>query len=286
MDEFDGFDPKTIYQMVPTGQDRSMSVVTDADACVITVDPVNIARMHNFHFDHGVPDQPGDFRAVLTPNNRMTFEISGQRKGNTNITLSKENGIQINTLTVSVKDKITKTYNTCRLSDIRRTCPFSAANITAIMPKVEATFIQQANAELKQKEAGQVFDIIVPRDLGIPLFADKTDVRFAIIDATGARHPPFILAADFIVYFTWDLRAFRPPKEIVGLTVGRLCFVEFQNDEFQNALTTAHELGHALGLNHTGAKFLMAGDGDSRSSKLQQFEIDMINKTDTNTPIP
>jgi hypothetical protein len=115
-DDFDGFDQKVKYQMVPVGHDRPMSIVTDAESCIITVEPKNIARLHNYHFDHGVPDEPSDFDAVLTANNRVTFAILGQRKGNTNIKLSTPSGIQIDTLTVSVKEKIIKTYTKASLS--------------------------------------------------------------------------------------------------------------------------------------------------------------------------
>src|SRR5579862_6296374 len=89
--DFDGFDQKVGYQMVPVGQDRTMSVVSDAEPCIITVDPINVARMHNFHFDRGVPDTPGDFSVILTANNRVTFDIWGQAKGNTNVKLSTQN---------------------------------------------------------------------------------------------------------------------------------------------------------------------------------------------------
>jgi hypothetical protein len=212
--------------MVPTGQDRQMSVVTDAEPCIISVDPTNVARLHNYHFDHGVPDTAGDFGAVVTANNRVTFDIFGQRKGNTNVKLSTQNGAQIDTLTVSVKEKITKTYNTCRLSDMRRVCPFSTTVITSIMPRVEKTYIQQANIELKQQQAGRVFEVNVPRDLGDPLFPEKSGIRQSIIDAMAGQ---LIFLADFIVFFAWDLRALTPPKEIVGLNLGIMCFVEFDS---------------------------------------------------------
>ncbi|WP_348393474.1 zinc-dependent metalloprotease family protein, partial [Streptococcus pneumoniae] len=81
------------------------------------------------------------------------------------------------------------------------------------------------------------------------------------------------------IYFTWDLRS-NIRGDIVGQNFGFACFVEQGNSPFENANTVAHEIGHGLGLGHTGAKTMMAGDGDARSSFLQQFEIDTVNTTD------
>jgi hypothetical protein len=80
-----------------------------------------------------------------------------------------------------------------------------------------------------------------------------------------------------------DITSVQHPK-IVGLNLGFDCYVEKQASRphgvNEDAITTAHEIGHGLGLLHSGAKHLMAGDGNSRSSRLRQFEIDMINRTD------
>jgi hypothetical protein len=70
-------------------------------------------------------------------------------------------------------------------------------------------------------------------------------------------------------------------KDIVGVNFSQTCYVEFNStNPMENGLTTAHEIGHGLGLMHSAADTLMAGDGVSRSSLLQQFEIDTINQTD------
>ena len=88
--------------------------------------------------------------------------------------------------------------------------------------------------------------------------------------------------ANFIVYFTWNIRTVK--DDVVGLNVNNVCFVEFNSvDRNENGLTTAHELGHALGLKHNGRDLLMAGDGISRSSRLEQFEIDTVNPSGTVT---
>jgi hypothetical protein len=276
---FDGFDPKVKYQMVPIGGVRPMTVVTDANQCIIRVNPQGVAKMQNFVFSQPLPDVPREFAAIVGPNTRFSFDIIGIARGNTSIFLA-EGGKAIDVLNVSVKLRIPKTFNLIRLSDMRRTCPYSEIQITSIMGAVAKTYIQQANIDLTQKDP-RIEPLNIPRDLGDPLIPDKrlpdgTTIKNVVIDATPLR----LFGADFRIYFTWNLRGLT--KDVVGVTFGHTCFVEDIDggDTFQNKMTTAHELGHALGLDHSGAQTLMFADTGARTSLLQQFEIDTINQTD------
>ncbi len=273
--DFDGFDPKVIYQMVPVGGTREMAVVTDADECTIIVDPPDVARMQRFVFIRPLLEVPREFRAAVTPNNRITFQIFGQKKGNTSIFLVDRNGRMISVLQVSVKDKVRKQIAACRLNDRVHMCPFSVAEIPRIIDGVKKTYLQQANIELVH--IGDIQEVTTPEDLGNPLVMDKPGNLEAVIRKT----PLVAFRADFCLYFTWDLRSVSKGN-IVGQNFGFSCFVEQVNDLFENSITAAHELGHGLGLSHSApaAKGLMAADGNSRSSKIQQFEIDSINQTD------
>jgi hypothetical protein len=272
LNEFDGFDPKVMYQMVPVGEARAMAVVTDNDECTIIVDPPGIARMQKFVFAKPLLEVPREFRARVTRQNRITFEIFGITTGNTTIFLVDPQGKGITALLVSVKAKITKTAALCRLSDMKRNSPWASERLPAIQTADSRVFSQQANIAFTQHRS--VFDVTVPSNLGDPLILDKGTARATIIGVT----PNAAFGANFIVYFTWDL--FSVKGQIVGQNFGTDCYVEFDSNTFEQGVTAAHELGHGLGLSHTGAQLLMAGDGVSRSSLLQQFEIDTINQTD------
>lgn len=271
--DFDGFDPKIQYQMVPVRSQRIMSVVTDTDECTIIVDPPSIAKMVQFVFTRPLIDVPREFRAPVTPNTTITFQIEGLQKGNTTLFLVDRNGKATTQLLVSVKEKITRTFSLCRVNDRRHLCPFLAEQLPLIASRMKRTFIQQANIDLIQ--VGDTFEVTCTENLGNPLILENPVNRAAIISNT----PRGALAAIFQLYFVWDLFSNRI-GQIVGQNFGFDCYVEQANNPFENAITAAHEIGHGLGLLHTGAKSLMAGDGNSRTSKLQQFEIDTINDTD------
>ena len=276
-DRFDGFDPKTVYQMVPVSGTRPMTLITEADECTMVVDPPGIAKMQNFVFSTPLRESPDKYRAHVTRGNRVTFDILGERKGNTTIFLLDRKDDVFGTLLVSVKEKISKTVALCLLSDRKRNCPFNAAELPGLLTMTASVFRQQANIELTS--VGPVFSVNVPEDLGDPLTPDKPGIKRSILLAT----PTAARLADFCVFYTWNITSISRP-DIRGLNMGFDCYVEKQvfspkgiNEE---AITTAHEIGHGLGLQHTGAQKLMAGDGNMRSSKLQQFEIDTINTTD------
>jgi hypothetical protein len=248
-------------------------VITEEEECTIIVDPLNIARMQKFVFTAPLLEVPREERARVTPRNRITFEIFGKTKGNTTLFLVDRQGKAFATLMVSVKEKVTKKVALCLLSDRKRNCPFTAAEVSPLFPSIVQTFRQQANIELTQ--AGSIFAVNVSADLGDPIVADRPATRSAILGAT----PPQALLADLVVFYCWDIASATRPG-VVGLNLGFDCYVEKQPNAFENAINTAHEIGHGLGLNHSGAKTLMAGDGNTRSSLLQQFEIDTINQTD------
>jgi len=272
---FDGFDPKASYQMVPVGATREMAVVTDAEECTVVIDPPNVARMEKFVFPKPLLEVPREFLAKVTPNNTLSFDIFGIKNGNTNLFLLNRQGVATSVMRISVKKRLQKSFAMARLSDIRHLCPFLPEEVPPMVQRVKTTYLQQANIELSQQ--GGQFEVTVEKNLRNPLILDTPgrDNFKAILAAT----PQAALLPDFCVYLCWDLRS-NIFASIVGQNFGFACFCEQQNDPFDNAITVAHELGHALGLAHTGAKTMMAGDGNARSSQLQQFEIDTINNND------
>ena len=279
---FDGFDAKTVYQMVPLGDSRAgLNAVTGDEEGEVTFINPGVARFGGAkRFDPPSALPFSDTAVRLPPRTRFTFELIGLKPGDTTVVIRDRAGKALASLLVSVKAQIAKTYSLCRLSDMRRSCPWPAAELRPMMQRVEKTFLQQANVKLSEK-GGVIHEVnINDRDLGDPLIPERIvqpeneTLNFIIL----SRSPIQALASNFTIYFTWDLRATR--KDIVGLNIGQSCYAEFNStNPFENALTTAHELGHALGLDHTGADTLMAGDGNSRTSTLQQFEIDTINQT-------
>ena len=83
------------------------------------------------------------------------------------------------------------------------------------------------------------------------------------------------------VYCCWDVgNIHKNPKFTFGETAGKSSFVE----DGATVNTFAHELGHALGLDHNtrGATRLMFDNfSPARTFKLDQFEIDTINRSGT-----
>lgn len=288
MGEFDGFDPKKLYQMVPVGESRrGFSITSDNEEVEAAFEPSGIAKFSTRSFQPPSPLPFGDDFTRLAPKTTVKFEIFGIKAGNTTLTVKNSQGKALGTLLVSVKKQVSKTYALCRLSDMRRTCPWPIATLRPMMQRVEKTFLQQANIKLTEKNA-QIYEVNVnDRDLGDPLIPERIiqpeNVRLEHY-ILFKRSPTAAILVDFTVFFAWDLKAPSAKVEIVGQNFGQACFVEFNSgDPVDNGMVTAHEIGHGLGLLHSSANTLMAGDGNRRSSRLQQFEIDMINQTDEQT---
>jgi hypothetical protein len=181
---FDGFDPTALYQMVPLAETRGMAVVADSDGCTIVIDPPDIARMEKFVFPQPLLDVPREFRASVTPNNTLSFNLFGIKKGNTNLFILNKQSVATSVMRISVKEKIRKTYTVGRLSDIRHLCPFLPEEVPVMLRRVEATYLQQANIQLDQ--IGGQSEIVVTKNLGNPIILDTPDrANFnAIFNAT------------------------------------------------------------------------------------------------------
>jgi hypothetical protein len=298
MGTFDGFDPKAVYQMIPVNGVRTgFKIVSAAEPLEIEIQPAAIARFNNKRFSPGVPSPGTNEFVSIGAATTFTFDLEGQAAGSAILVIRNSKGKSLESLLISVKAELPKTYSLCVLHDMRRRSPWLPPNdptqpnpppadsvIRPMMEKVKLTFRQQTNVILNEKGA-RLFEVNVnDRSLGDPIVLD------APLAPTNSTAASFIVSrtdsqafgANFIVYFTWNIRTVK--DDVVGLNVNNVCFVEFNSvDRNENGLTTGHELGHALGLKHNGRDLLMAGDGISRSSRLEQFEIDTVNPSGTVT---
>jgi hypothetical protein len=288
MGKFDGFDPKTFYQMVPVGGTRrGFSVTSEGEEIEVAFDPPRIAEFGSRQFLPPTPFPLDRDRMRMLPRSVVKFELFGVKPGNTTLFIRGRNGKALGALLISVKKQIDKTYAICRLTDmIRSTSPWPLDTLRPMMKGVEKCFHQQANIKLTEKTP-TIFEVNVnDRDLEDPLVPERilqsenTTLSHYVLFR---RSPIDAILANFTIFLTWNLRTIQ--RDIVGQNFGQACWAEYNStNSFENALTVGHELGHGLGLKHSGKDTLMAGDGVSRSSLLQQFEIDTINKTDEAAP--
>jgi hypothetical protein len=274
MGEFDGFDGDTGYQMVPVRGSRQMGIITENEEVLLSSRHPSHVRFANLRTSFG-PISTTDLspaEVMLPPRSRITFSIMGVATGHADVVLQGRDGSTKLLLLVSVKELKKQAYNLAFLRDIRRSTKRSHVDAQEKMKRVEKSFLQQANVALQPTLLPT--DVVVPMDLKNPVRVDRPGVLDAIASATPAR---LFGNSAIIIYSVWDASDHRPS---VGITTGNLCFVDdVQLNETEATFTFGHEIGHALGLSHSGKHTLMAGDGITRSSKLAQFEIDTINQT-------
>jgi ABC transporter substrate binding protein len=124
---FDGFDRKSMYQMVPLGDGREMGVVTEADELVLESTAPSVALVTNIRTAAG-PLAPKFDGFVLPTHTRVTFAITGEAVGHTEILLKRHaSGQVLTSLNVSVKKRRNVDVITLLLSDVHHSTNRTAA---------------------------------------------------------------------------------------------------------------------------------------------------------------
>ena len=273
--EFDGFDRKSLYQMIPVQDRREMAVVTGPSGCLLRVNNPTIVTMANFRPPVPFP-KPGltTDSVVLPKNTRVAFSLLGKIAGQTEAVVEEGGTIQ-DALLISVKDRIKKNYALCSLADIVHKSSRLKTDAKRVMQLVEKLYLQMANLKLELN--GDVVDVVVPKNLGNPIFLTP-DVLSDIVKAT----PQSVVSGSQVtIYCCWDVDDIRP-GDAAGVTRGQFSLIDDAQTGNDATMTFGHEVGHALGLNHNGDRdHLMFATVAVRASRLSQFEIDSVNPSGT-----
>ncbi len=140
-----------------------------------------------------------------------------------------------------------------------------------------ASKIWRDQANISLERVGPINDVVVPVDLGDPLFNDACNKVVAIAQASMTNQ---FWQANLYIYGTWNLE-YRSNKNVGGSTTYNMCFVENQWSGRPGALVCAHELGHALGLAHSGTEgridLLMQGSAINNDF-LDMLDIEWTNR--------
>jgi hypothetical protein len=276
--DFDGWDEEGGFQMVPTGGElRLLGASAGANGGTITNSRPDLVRMERFKSSIPLTTARID-QAVLPPNAEVEFSLNGlTAPGRSTLSLTNPAGKLEDSLTISIKTPRPVKLSVVILGDIRRQAGFDGAIVQRFLSVVAKTYKQQANIDVTIINGPE--DILVEKDLKDPMFPENLEIENAIHDAT----PNKFFLADVIVYCTWNIKASGGGRlDLAGLNVGKKVFVENNPNPHLTAITFAHEIGHALGLDHILDKeAVMNPIVEGGHSRFRQFEIDHINRSGT-----
>jgi hypothetical protein len=283
---FKGFCANPLYQMVPVHGMRRLQFFNDGPDCEIYVTDPAVAGLTNFldvlgrQLPTGGAPMVDSF--IVPKQSTISFTVNGKTPGVTFLgfrsgsrPVDSSKGIL-----VSVKGLLEKKVSLIALADGGgHSGKKTLTDINTIFGRVRKYYFDQCNVDLK---ASQPKSVTVSRALSTPVVWDKAKGGVGdIIDILLAVHADG-LANDIVILFMWDVAS----SNDVGVDTLAVCLPNMFKggsktilfDDSQDAYVLAHEVGHALRLEHnlrTGS--LMHRFVSSVSSELEQFEIDMVN---------
>ena len=198
--------------------------------------------------------------------------VYGKRSAFTRLFLHDNQGKVIDTLAVSVKKRVNKTYRMWLLADLFNTSSRTPAQVRDAMRLCEAMVFLQSNIMLTAV-GGDATLIRVPLDLGNPM-------RYSIVAMLDlsmrlkAQPGP---TADYDVVSTWKIEhnaGISAPILNVALVGDYL-----PGRDIEEASTFAHELCHTMGawLHEDEADLLMSAGGSG--TQMSRRVINLVNDT-------
>lgn len=267
------------YQMLPVGGTREFKIRLSGKIQLV-VEKTRLIEL-------GTAQATAATQILFDSNSLQEFSFSIKSiagAGRTQIVAARtSDGRVLDRLIVSVKSERLLTYNVHRLQDIARVTRRSFGELQTIMSKVEKYYLNQANIKLIRKRTQTLF---IRSDLGDPM--DPSTDKMKPFDEELTKGGFY--AADLNVISTWDLNDPVLLGKLEGMTPFALQRFRPQftlnrvNSDDQETNTYAHEIGHALGLDHSDQpdNFLMNGAGNLGYA-IRSVDIDRLN-TSGNTP--
>jgi hypothetical protein len=285
------------YQMIPTGRQSNWRVKVSGGPVRITSKDPNVAALA----DGLAKPVQRNLITINSPNPTEPdfFILGGQDPGRTQIVAEDKNGKNLDTLTISVKALLPKTFMIHRLNNRTMRSNRTADELTSMLRTVKATYLTQANVLLAQVD--DVNNFVIDNDYGNPIDVQKVrqikgspdttdfnrDVVKKLKEEKDGKKSLFG-KADFHMVGTCQLIG------ALGSTPDfkNICYVAhtFEPDIKikldQETTTYAHELGHAFGLRHDAhdiTEMMAAGNviGHLNSFIMTADDIDHINPSGT-----
>jgi len=292
--EFDGadFSASTVphYQMVPHRGTRQLQLRVTPGA------PNDRFRLGMsvqgiFEIELLPPSQPfppGVNFIEVNANAEQTIDISihGALPGRAFLLAEDMNGTPIDSVQIAVKKQRRVTFNLFILEDSFHTATTPFLALQEIMTLFRKIWLRQANVDLAIARGGAplIFDLV---SFGNPLHLHESPIphspfdRDNVFDKIQQRlAKDGFKSQDINLIATWNQKS-KPGTFTSGDTPGnsKTCHVVGLGKTSTEATVYAHEIGHALGLQHDGhIGDHMMHEGRRDSFLLTRNDIDAVNK--------